>query len=273
MMDDLAASSDDPFLEMDIARGRARGKTAQDAWAETRHRRTTHDADRAERGMPWLCRPPIPKLEGHGHCPCTPPDHRWDGDFLICQHCGVERYHLNQTMENLQWVPPEEFVPIRMPRRYAPATRFRTLLKTFLDNANARVGPVQERQLREALAARGVSPEACTGADIRRAIRSIREPDLYPLVPGIVAQIRGDPPLRVGAEQEHAAHSIFQGIIASAERQDRLYFVSYRTVMIDILEQVGVPHARVYCAELTHRRSRLRANRDARSLVRAAMTS
>ena len=273
MLSDFVASTEDPFLEMDMARASARGMSPPAAWAQARARLATHDVDRAERGMPWLRPPPRPRQEGEGHCACAHPDHRWDGDFLLCEHCGVQRFHLNYSMENLPWVPAEDFVPIRMPRRYAPATRFRSLLKVFLDNATARVGPVQAGRIRAALAARGVEAEACTGADVRRAIRTLKEPDLYPLVPGIVAQLRGDPPLVVDKEQELAAHAIFNAVMATAQRTDRRYFVSYRTMMLDILERVGVPHARVYGAELTHRRSRLKANRDAAGLVRTAMVS
>ena len=273
MMRDFMHTVDDPFLEMDMARWESKGLDIRAAWKQASERASNSDVHRAEMNMPWLRAPPKPTPEGSNHCSCIDPDLRWELDSLICQYCGVSKFHLDQSTDNLAWVSEEEFVPIRMPRRYAPASRFKSLLATFLNNCTSRVGPVQEARIRAWLAQKGVSMEACCGADIRRALRALKEPDLYPSVPGIVAQLRGDPPLQVSKEQELAAACIFEHVIASNERTNRRYFVSYRMMIIDILEEVGVSHVRVYCAELTHRRSKVRAMQDARTLISKATSS
>lgn len=268
---DFIASLDDDMAEMYAVRAwTMHSQDPQRAWEMIHPHLTAAQVSNAESAMPWLRGEFHCTHEGEHHCACADPDLRWDNDDLICYDCGVVRTHLVHTLGKEDWVDAEDFVPRHFPRRYAPSSRFRTVLRSFMANVVATVPGDVETLLRSRLVGAGVDPRACCGADVRRAVRSIKRADLYPLVPGLVAQLRGDPPLRISTGDADAAMGLFQHIISTGSRGSRVYFPSYRTVLIQVLEAVGVRNVRVYAAELTHRRSRARASKDVGALVARA---
>jgi hypothetical protein len=254
-----------------IASAQPRGNAIR-RWQTLRAHMDAHETTLVENRLAWLSHSYdfARKSDWDGHCPCgVHADLVYDGDEILCWTCGVTRHTLVHTTDKDEWVEPEEYVPRTFTRKYERSSRFRSLVHAIVSSTSARTCGANLNLISSNLREHGVAPHQCTGTDMRRALRRLKQPDLYDAVPGLVAQLRGSRGLHISTEQLSNARALFDRVLKYFHKCKRVYLPSYRMILQRVLASVGVSDVDIYCASLTHKRTETRV----RVLIDNAVTS
>lgn len=265
----MAADDDGEALAAVLRACRHADASPQDVWRAARAELDAAAVARVETRLP--ARAVVfrrARDERHTHCACLHPDLREDLQHCVCIVCGVERAHSVGTEATEEWDKDGDTGPGRvLKREYSREARFRGLLHQFAGALAVRVDDATLEAIDTWLAGRRVCREACTATDVRRALRALKRPRLYDVACGITAQLRRERPT-VTTWQIYQARNFFSHAMAALPRaaharpvrRPSRYLPSYRVMLAHALASAGFAGAAVYCADLTHRRTRARVH-------------
>jgi len=251
LWDAVREISDDPFVEFDIAKAKHTAHTEVMAYDMLCERLDGMQQSYISDKLTYLRnRKPLRQV----HCPCNDESLLvWDNDEAICTACGIARPYMNNTIEKLPYGETREF-----PKKYARSNRFRVIVGKFMQGSQARVNDATLDTIRSSLK---VSPETATATDVRRALRKGKLGELYPRVPGIVAQLRGTGGLHLDPFDVDTLKAMFVAVDQYMPKAGRRYMPSYNMILCCLMEHLGYEDVAVYVPLLSHKRTHARVAR------------
>lgn len=263
LWDAVRETSDDPFLDFDIAKAKQLAHTEVAAYEMLSERLTPSQQAFVSDRLPYLRnRKPLRQV----HCSCNDETLLvWDDDEGICTACGTARAYMVNNIEKLPYGEMRDF-----PKKYARSNRFRVIMGRFMQGAMARVNEKTLDTIRSYLK---VSPDVATATDVRRALRKGKLGELYPSVPGIVAQLRQTGGLHLDPYDVDTLKSMFVAVDQYMPKSGRTYMPSYNMILCCLMEHLGYEDVAVYVPLLSHRRTHARVAKlcaEAMEMVRIA---
>lgn len=233
----LEDAADDDMAYYDVARARSRvHESERDAYEFAVRHLSAQRVERVDRAMPWL----FAGLRNHRlqprHCDCAAPSVLRDGAFDVCELCGVQTRRLDLDAENDDY---DEDVYRAPPRKYSRENRFRLALLAFERGCQASASQADLALVQAELARRGQKAETLDCVQVRKALRALKRPDLYPIAPGITAQVAGLERFTLAGLSCESLRAMYRSVDKTQVFPGRKYMPSYAMVMLELLRALA----------------------------------